>query len=125
MNKRRVIFLLFYALAAAAIALLAGRSHWLTYYRLVKAGVDAQAVVTQTNCADRSTFFYRFTAGGHDFDGTGAAGSGNPPCTGLKPGDQVRVVYLASAPQTNLPGDPRQRLANETIGVMLAALFLP
>ena len=125
MNQRRTLFLLFYALTATVIAVSAGRSHWLTYYRLVNAGINVQALVTQTKCADRSTFSYRFTVGGQNIDGSGAVGYGNPPCTALKPGDQVRVVYLASAPQTNLPGDPRERLVNETIGIALAALFLP
>jgi hypothetical protein len=118
-------FLLFYALAASAIALLAGRSHWLTYYRLVNAGVGTQAMVTHTSCADHSTISYRFTVGGQNIDGSGAAGYGTPPCVALGPGDQVRVAYLSAAPETNLPGDPRERLANESIGIVLAALFLP
>jgi len=118
-------FLLFYTVAATAIALLAGRPHWLTYYRLASAGVETQAVVTQTNCADHSTVSYRFSIGGQEISGSGAAGYGTPPCPALKPGDRVRVAHLPSAPETNLPGDPRERLANETIGIALAALFLP
>lgn len=125
MNQRRMTFLLFYAITATAIAVLAGRSHWLTYYRLVSAGIGTQALVTQTSCADRSTFSYRFTVGGQNIDGNGAAGYGNPPCSALKPGDRIQVVYLASAPQTNLPGDPRERLGSETLGIALAAVFLP
>jgi len=125
MNRRRVTFLFFYTLAAAVIAVLAGRAHWLSYYRLANAGVGTQALVTQTSCADHSTFSYRFTVGGQSIDGSGAADYGNPPCGALKPGDQVQVAYLASAPQTNLPGDPQERLANESIGIALAALFLP
>lgn len=118
-------FLLFYAITATAIALLMGRSHWMPYYRLVKAGISTQALVTQTNCADHSTFSYRFAVGGQNIDGSGEAGNGNPPCSALKPGNQVQVVYLASAPQTNLPGDPRERLSNETFGIALVAVFLP
>jgi hypothetical protein len=118
-------FLLFYAIAATAIALLMGRSHWLPYYRLVTAGISTQALVTQTSCADHSTFSYRFAVGGQSIDGSGEAGYGNPPCGALKPGDPVQVVYLAAAPQTSLPGDPRERLSNETFGIALAAVFLP
>jgi hypothetical protein len=118
-------FLLFYAISAIAIALLAGRTHWLSYYRLVNAGIAAQAVVKETSCSDHATFSYRFTVNGQTIDGSGDAGYGNPPCMALKPGDQVQVAYLAAAPQTNLPGDPRERLSNETFGVALAAVFLP
>ena len=125
MNQRRLTFLLFYALAATAIAVLAGRPHWLPYYRLVNAGIGTQALVTQTSCADHSTFSYRFTVGGQTIDGRGDAGYGNPPCGALRPGDQVEVVYLPSEPRTNLPGDPRERLSNETFGIVLAAVFLP
>jgi Protein of unknown function (DUF3592) len=125
MIQRRMAFLLFYALAAAAIAVLGGRPHWLSYYRLADAGVVTQALVTHTSCADHSAFSYRFAVGGLSIDGSGDAGYGNPPCGALKPGDRVQVVYLPSAPQSNLPGDPRERLANETIGIVLAALFLP
>lgn len=125
MNRRRLTFLLFYAISAAVIAVLAGRSHWLPYYRLVRAGIGTQALVTQTSCADHSTFSYRFAAGGQTVDGSGEAGYGNPPCGALKPGDPVQVVYLAAAPQTNLPGDPLERLGNETLSIVLAAMFPP
>jgi Protein of unknown function (DUF3592) len=125
MIQRRMTFLLFYVLAAAAIAVLAGRPHWMDHYRLASAGVVTEAQVTETNCADHSTFSYRFTVEGHNIDGSGDAGYGNPPCGALKPGDRVQVAYLPSTPQSNLPGDPKERLANETIGIALAALFLP
>jgi hypothetical protein len=118
-------FLLFYALTATAIAVSMGRSHWLPYYRLVNAGIGTQALVIKTNCADHSTFSYRFSIDGQTIDGSGEAGYGNPPCGALKPGDQVQVVYLAAEPRTNLPGDPQERLGNETFGIVLAAVFLP
>jgi hypothetical protein len=125
LNQRRITFLLFYVVSAISIAVTMGRAHWLPYYRLVSAGTSTQAVVTQTSCADRSTFSYRFTASGQTIDGRGDAGYGNPPCSALKPGNQVEVAYLDAAPQINLPGDPRERLSNETFGIALAAVFLP
>ena len=125
MNQRRLAFLLFYAVTATAIAVLAGRQHWLPYYRLANAGIGTQALVTHTSCADHSTFSYRFTVRGQTIDGSGDAGYGNPPCGALKPGDQVQVVYLAAEPRTNLPGNPGERLGNETLGIALAAVFLP
>ena len=118
-------FLLFYAIAATAIAVTMGRAHWLPYYRLAHAGIGTQALVTQTSCADHATFSYRFAVGGQSIDGRGDAGYGNPPCSSLKPGDQVQVVYLAAAPQTSLPGDPKERFGNETAAIALTALALP
>jgi hypothetical protein len=118
-------FLLFYAVTATAIALLMGRSNWLSYYRLNHDGITIQALVTKTDCADHATFSYRFVVGGQSFDGRGGDGNGNPPCGSLKPGDQVQVVYLAAVPHTNLPGNPQERLVNETAVIATAALVLP
>jgi hypothetical protein len=118
-------FLLFYAVAATAIALLMGRSNWLSYYRLFHEGIVTQALVTKTDCADHATFSYRFAVGGQSIDGRGGDGNGNPPCGALKLGDSVQVVYLAAAPRTNLPGNPQERLVNETAVIATAALVLP
>ncbi len=125
MNQRRMRFLLFYAATAITIALLMGRSNWLSYYRLNHEGITAQALVTKTTCADHATFSYRFAVGGQSFDGRGSDGNGNPPCGSLKPGDPVQVVYLAAAPQTNHPGNPQESLVNETAVIVTAALVLP
>lgn len=125
MNQRRIRFLLFYAVAATTIALLMGRANWVSYYRLNHEGIATQALVTQKDCADHATFSYRFAVGGESFDGRGGDGNGNPPCGALKPGDPVQVVYLAAAPHTNLPGNPQERLVNETAVIATAALVLP
>jgi hypothetical protein len=118
-------FLLYYVAAATAVTVLTGRANWLPQYRLANAGVSTQALVTKTTCGDHSKIFYRFTAGGQSIDGYGDAGHGNPPCNTLKPGDPIQVVYLANGPQANLPGDPKERLVNETAAIALVALFLP
>ncbi len=125
MYQRRLIFLLFYAGAATAIAVLMGHSNWLAYYRLSNEGISTQALVTKTTCADKSTFSYRFTAGVLSIEGSGGDGNGNPPCSSLKPGDRVQVVYLPASPRTNLPGNPKERLGNETAVIAMAALILP
>jgi hypothetical protein len=123
--QRRLKFFLFYAAAAALIAMLMGQSNWLSYYRLTKDGIVTQAEVTKTTCADNSTISYRFAVGGQIVEGSGGDGNGNPLCKSLKPGDQVKVVYLAAAPRTNLPGDPQERLGNETAVIATAALIAP
>ena len=125
MNRRRILFLVFYAVAASAIAVLMGRSDWLACYRLANEGIGTQALVTNTTCSDHSTFSYSYAVGGQSFEGRGRDGYGNPSCTALKPGNQVRVVYLAATPQMSIPGDPRERLGDETMVIALAALLLP
>lgn len=125
MNQRRIKFLLFYAVAATAIAVLMGRSNWLTCYRLANGGISTQALVTNTTCSDHSSFSYRYAVGGQNFEGSGRDGYGNPSCNALKPGNQVQVVYLATAPQMSIPGDPKERLGDETVAIALAALLLP
>lgn len=125
MLQRRLKFFLFYAVAATLIALYMGQSKWLSYYRLTKDGIVTQAQVTKTTCADNSTFSYRFSVGGQNIEGSGGDGNGNPQCKSLQPGDPVKVVYLTSAPRTNLPGDPQERLGNETAVIATAALIVP
>ncbi len=125
MYRRRLMFLLFYAAAAAVIALLMGQSNWLSYYRLSNDGIDTEAVVTKKSCENNSSFSYLFTVGGLSIEGSGSDGNGNPLCKALKPGDHVQVSYLAAAPQTNLPGNPKERLGKETAGIAAAALLLP
>ncbi len=124
MSRRRVTFLLVYVLLASTIAVRTGKTNWLTYYRLAK-GTPATAIVTQTACADRGTFSYRFAAGEQTVTGAGDGGYGNPPCAALKPGDRVVVYYLAAEPHVNGPGDPRGRLADATLVIGTAALFVP
>jgi hypothetical protein len=124
MHRRRVIFLLVYALLATVIAVQMGRANWLTYYRLAK-GTPVTAIVTQTACSDHGTFSYRFAAGGQSFTGSGDGGYGNPPCTSVKPGDRVAVCYLAADPRVNGPGDPQGRLFDATLAIATAALFVP
>ncbi len=125
MNQRRIRFLLFYAVAATAIAVSMGRSSWLTCYRLANGGISTQALVTNTACSDHSSFSYRYAVGGESFEGSGRAGYGNPSCTVLKAGNQVQVTYLAAAPRMSIPGDPKERLSDETLAVVVAALLLP
>lgn len=125
MLQRRLLFLLYYAAAATVIALWMGQANWLIYYRLANAGIGTQALVTNTTCADKATFSYRFTVNGQTIKGSGGDGNGNPPCTSLKPGDTVQVFYLAAEPQKNLPGNPKERLGSETAFIVMAALILP
>lgn len=125
MNRRRLLFLTYYVGAVVLIAVLMGQSYWVTSYRLAKGGITAQATVIRTNCGDRSNFSYRFSVDGRSIEGSGSAGYGTPPCSALKPGDQVPVNYLALAPQTNLPGNPGERLANETASIAMVAIFVP
>lgn len=124
MQRRRVIFLLVYALLATTIAVQMGKVNWLTYYRLT-GGTPATAVVTQTACADHGTFTYRFAAGGESFTGSGDGGYGNPPCASVKPGDRVAVYYLSAEPRNNGPGDPHGRLFDATLAIATVALFVP
>lgn len=110
---------------AIAIVLFIGSINWMTYYRLSKQGIGTKAVVTKTNCSHHMTFSYRFDFNGQNIDGSGGDGYGNPSCDTLKEGDPVLVYYLSSQPEINVPGDPRERLNNETISIAMAALIFP
>ena len=125
MLRRRLLFLLYYLAAATLITLWMGQTNWLSYYRLATDGIGTQALVTQTTCADNATFSYRFTVGGQQIEGRGSDSFGNPPCKSLQPDDKVQVFYLPAEPRKNLPGNPKERLGNETALIAMAALFLP
>jgi hypothetical protein len=125
MNLRRTTFIGYYCCTAAVIALLLGSSNWLTYYRLATSGIASQGTVTKTDCTGTPALSYQFAVDGRTIAGSGSAGYGNPPCATLKPGDQVLVHYLSASPSTNLPGDPKELLGNETTVIAMAALFTP
>jgi hypothetical protein len=125
MHSRRIKYLLLYLALAIAIAFFLGNLNWMTYYRLSKNGIGTKAIVTKTNCSNHMTFSYRFDLNGQKIDGFGGDGYGNPSCDTLKQGDPVLIYYLSSQPEINVPGDPKKRLNNETISIMMPALIFP
>jgi len=125
MQSRRIKYLLLYLALAIAIILFIGSINWMTYYRLSKQGIGTRAVVTKTNCSNHMTFSYRFDFNGKSIYGSGGDGYGNPSCDTLKQGDPVLIYYLPSQPEINVPGDPKERLNNETISIAMAALIFP
>ena len=125
MHSRPIKYLVIYLVFAIAIALFLGSINWMTYYRLSKRGIGAEAMVTKTSCSNHMTFSYNFKLKGQSINGFGGDGYGNPSCDTLKEGDPLLIYYLSSQPEINVPGDPMQRLKNETISIMMAALFFP
>jgi hypothetical protein len=125
MQSRRIKYLVLYLALAIAIALIIGSINWMTYYRLSKHGVGTKGVVTKTNCLNHMTFSYRFDFNGQSIDSSGGDGYGNPSCDTLKQGDPVLIYYLPPQPEINVPGDPKERLNNETISIAMAALIFP
>jgi hypothetical protein len=125
MHSRRIKYLLLYLALAIAIALFLGSINWMTYYRLSKHGIGIKAIVTKTSCSNHMTFSYYFELKGQSIDGFGGDGYGNPSCDTLKEGDPVLIYYLSSQPEINVPGDPKKRLNNETISIMMAVLIFP
>ena len=125
MHSRLIKYLLLYLALAIGIVLFLGSINWMTYYRLSKQGIGTGAVVTKTNCSNHMTFSYRFDLSGQKIDGFGGDGYGNPSCDTLKQGDSLLIYYLSSQPEINVPGDPKERLNNETISIAMAALIFP
>jgi hypothetical protein len=125
MHSRRIKYLLLYLAFAIGIALFLGRINWMTYYRLSNNGIGTKAIVTNTDCSNHMTFSYRFDSSGQSIDGLGGDGYGNPSCYTLKKGDPVLIYYLSTQPQINVPGNPKERLNNETISITMAALIFP
>jgi len=125
MHSRLIKYLLLYLALAIGIVLFLGSINWMTYYRLSNHGIWTKAIVTKTDCSNHMTFSYRFDFNGQGIDGFGGDGYGNPSCDTLKQGDSLLIYYLSSQPEINVPGDPKERLNNETISIAMAALIFP
>lgn len=124
-NSRRIYFISFYIISVVLIFTLFGSIKWMLYLKLMTNGTATNAIVTTTSCSDLMTFSYRFKVGDKNFEGSGGDSYGNKPCSSLKSGDEALVYYLASEPQTNIPGDPAARLISEFSAIALVAFFVP
>jgi Protein of unknown function (DUF3592) len=122
---RLIAFLCAYVILAVVVCLAVGSFNVPRYRRLAQEGRPTRATVTGTECANHTVFSYRFAVGGVTYTGQGMAGFGTKECAQLRAGDRVLVYYVPANPEDNLPGDIHERLANEYISVVLAALFIP
>ena len=110
---------------AVLIGFLMGSFNLPEYFRLAREGRASSAIVTATDCGNHLNFSYKFAVGEAAYTGKGGAGFGTAACSELRPGDAVVVYYLPARPETNVPGDIRNRLENEVTSVLGAALLGP
>jgi len=114
-----------YAAAALAIGVGVGALNLPRLSRLEAHGASAQARVTSTDCGNHGRVAYDLRVGEQTYAGSGNAGFRTPACDRLKPGDPIVVRYLVADPAQSLPGNIDDRLWNEWVSVLLAALGLP
>ena len=95
------------------------------YSRLEAHGANVKARVTATECGNHGTVVYEFRAAEGTYTGRSNAGFATPPCQRLKAGDPVTVRYLLADPTRSVLGSIDDRLWNEWVSVVLAALVLP
>lgn len=124
MNQRRSLFILYYLISAAAIAFYF-RGNAPATFRFIREGVEVQATVTEVSCKSQPSLRYRYSVNGTNYEGSGDARFGNPPCEVLKAGDPVIASYLPSHPERSILGNPYERFWTEVVGIAMAAIFIP
>ena len=122
---KRVMLLVYVALACVLAVIVGGASGIPTYWRLLSHGAAARATVERTACHAHGSVFFRFAAAGREYSGVGNAGYGTPECSQLKEGDQILAYYLPSDPAVSRPGEIRERWANQLIFFVLAVTLFP
>ena len=114
-----------YLVMVTTVGLVLGRLNLPTYWELLHLGRSADAVVLRTNCDNHASVFYKFEADGRQYEDFGSAGYGTPDCDEIKAGDPIVIHYLPSRPHINVPGDIKQRWANELAFLGLAVTVMP
>jgi len=98
-------------------------SEWLTLRRFANEGIETVGTVIEVRCGDHETFIYDYVVNGRTYRSGGGGGYGNRECRDLKPGDPVRVWFLPRYPSQDIPGDPRLRLNNQSLGILVMPIW--
>ena len=123
-NVKLTAFLIWIVLAFAIILIL-GSQNWLDYYNLMRNGVLTEGSIIIKEPESHRRIYYSYFVDEKPYNGLGHGGYGNPSFEKLQIGEKVRVFYLSSNPKKSCLGNPKELLENETIFIVLAALFVP
>jgi hypothetical protein len=106
-------------------AALIGGHTWPTYRNLARRSVSVQGTVTQVLPKMHGTVKYRYYVDGREYHDQKRPSPPNPPIGRLTEGATLRVWYDPEQPNISVLGLPSALLENETIAVMLGAVFSP
>ena len=95
------------------------------YFRLANEGVETQARVTAKEPDNHFFIRYSYTVNGHEYQGIGSAGRGNPDFESIKVGDPFRVFYDPSDPTISVTGNPSVQFASIKRGIAFLTLLGP
>ncbi len=90
--------------------------------RLVGEGRIAVGAITSTDCAYHGSILYAFQPSAADPPVRDAAKIRKPNCSEARPGDPISVVYVASEPNAETLGDPRDTYAGDLALLVLSVL---
>jgi hypothetical protein len=105
-------------------ALISGHT-WPTYRNLVRRSVSVQGAVTEVLPKMHGTVKYRYYVDGREYHDQKRPPLPNPPIGRLTEGAELTVWYDPEQPNISVLGLPSALLENETIAVMLGAVFFP
>ena len=102
-------------------------SAWNKLAALTQFGVKTTGNVVSTNCNSHGWFTFSFEIKEHIYQGDGNGGA-SKPCSELKAGDVVEIIYLQSDPTQNFGGNRvelREFQNSWLVSVLLFMLVIP
>jgi hypothetical protein len=119
MDKRKIgVALIISAASLCAVALVLGRLNWRKYHALALTGVATEGRITAKEPANHLSVRYSYAADQKTFNGLESVGN---TIDSLNVGDKVRIFYLPKDLATSCFCDPKDKLRNETLTILLAA----
>lgn len=123
-STRRLLFVVILGLLAGlGLSVFVFGTNWLRYYQLANYGISVEGLVVSKYPDSHQAIEYRYSVGEQTHRGVGNAGYGTRPFEEIAVGDQVLVVYLPMDSEVSSLGDPRERLKNETMSIILSSLI--
>lgn len=93
--------------------------------QLIESGVRTEGRVIALEPDNHQIVHYEYKVGNEKFNGSGHAGSGNPPFRELSIGDSVIVFYEPTQPKSSTLGYPQGLYYRNWGGVIFATVVIP
>lgn len=90
------------------------------FFRLILDGRQVDAIVREVTPREHETFVYEYTIGGKKFIGFGFLSDGM-----VQRGQRLSVLYSSSEPGLSVAGDPKEKLVNELLAIVLSLMIFP
>ena len=118
-SKSLSLLAIAYLILGLAILFGLGQINWVRYHELAQHGAPTMAEVLRVEPNNHNSLFYAYEVAGVTHDGVGSISGVE------KPGAKIGIFYSPNNPAYSCYGEPKDLLRNETISIVLPALFVP